>query len=94
MGSAFISSANLLASVTLPVCVVISISATPLIRLIYGPAWVPAAHVLVWLAPLATLRVFYALANDYFSGITSSRRRLIFQLIWLSRWCQRWRPGR
>jgi PST family polysaccharide transporter len=83
VGSAFMSSANLLASVTLPVCVVISISAAPLIRLIYGPAWAPAAHVLVWLAPLATLRVFYALANDYFAALASSRRGLIFQLIWL-----------
>jgi len=83
VGSAFMSSANLLASVTLPVCVVISISAVPLIKLIYGPAWAPAAHVLIWLAPLATLRVFYALANDYFAVLASSRRGLIFQLIWL-----------
>lgn len=83
VGSAFMSSANLLASVTLPVCVLISISAGPLVQLIYGPAWTPAAHVLVWLAPLATLRVFYALANDYFSVLASSRRGLIFQLIWL-----------
>lgn len=83
VGSAFMSSANLLASVTLPVCVVISISAAPLIQLVYGPAWAPAAHVLVWLAPLATLRVFYALANDYFAVLASSRRGLTFQLIWL-----------
>jgi PST family polysaccharide transporter len=83
VGSAFMSSANLLASATLPVCVLISVSAAPLIQLVYGPAWAPAARVLVWLAPLATLRVFYALANDYFAVLASSRRGLIFQLIWL-----------
>jgi O-antigen/teichoic acid export membrane protein len=83
VGSAFMSSANLLASATLPACVLISVSAAPLIHLVYGPAWAPAARVLVWLAPLATLRVFYALANDYFAVLASSRRGLIFQLIWL-----------
>ena len=83
VGSAFMSSANLLAALTLPVCVLISSLAAPLIHLIYGPAWAPAAPVLVWLAPLATLRVFYALANDYFAVLASSRRGLIFQLMWL-----------
>ncbi len=83
VGSAFMSSANLLAALTLPVCVLISSLAAPLIHLIYGPAWAPAAPVLVWLAPLATIRVFYALANDYFAVLASSRRGLIFQLMWL-----------
>lgn len=81
-GSAFVSSANLLAAVTLPVCAVLCTSAAPLVRLFYGPAWAPAAHVLPWLAVLATLRIFYALANDYFSAITSSRRSLAFHLVW------------
>ncbi|MDX6393745.1 MAG: hypothetical protein QOJ73_4808, partial [Streptosporangiaceae bacterium] len=83
VGSAFMSSANLLASMTLPACILISCSAGPLIQLVYGPAWAPAAHALVWLAPLATLRVFYALASDYFAVLASSRRALTFQVIWL-----------
>jgi O-antigen/teichoic acid export membrane protein len=83
VGSAFMSSANLLAALTLPVCVLISSLAVPLVHLVYGPAWAPAAPVLVWLAPLATIRVFYALANDYFAVLAASRRGLIFQLMWL-----------
>ena len=83
MGSAFLSSANLLAAVTLPVCVLLSVLAGPIVQLIYGPAWAPAAPVLAWLAPLATLRVFYALANEYFAVLAPTRRRLVFQLIWL-----------
>jgi Membrane protein involved in the export of O-antigen and teichoic acid len=43
MGSAFLSSASLLAAVTLPVCVLLSTLATPIVQLIYGPAWAPAA---------------------------------------------------
>jgi len=83
VGSAFMSSAHLLASVTLPACVLISSSAEPLIHLVYGPAWAPAAHTLAWLAPFATLRVFYALASEYFAALASSRRTAGFQLIWL-----------
>jgi len=83
MGSAFLSSANLLAAVTLPVCVLLSTLAGPIVQLIYGQAWAPAAPVLAWLAPLATLRVFYALANEYFAVLAPTRRRLVFQLIWL-----------
>ena len=39
---------------------------------------------LACLAPLATLRVFYALAQDFFTGLFSSRCGLTFQLIWLT----------
>ncbi len=84
VGSAFMSSVDLLACLTLPPCVLISTSGGTLIHAIYGPAWMPAAHVLAWLAPLAELRVFYALANDYFAVLAPSRRALIFQLLWLT----------
>jgi O-antigen/teichoic acid export membrane protein len=83
VGSAFLSSANLIAAVTLPTCVLISTLAAPIVQLIYGPAWAPAAPVLAWLAPLATLRVFYVLANDYFAVLAPTRRTLIFQMMWL-----------
>jgi len=84
VGSAFMSSVDLLACLTLPPCVLISTSGGTLIHAVYGPAWMPAAHVLAWLAPLAELRVFYALANDYFAVLAPSRRALIFQLLWLT----------
>ena len=74
VGSAFLSSANLIAAVTLPTCVLISTLAAPIVHLIYGPVWAPAAPVLAWLAPLATLRVFYVLANDYFAVLAPTRR--------------------
>jgi O-antigen/teichoic acid export membrane protein len=83
VGSAFLSSANLIAAVTLPTCVLISALAASIVQLIYGPVWAPAAPVLAWLAPLATLRVFYVLANDYFAVLAPTRRTLIFQMMWL-----------
>jgi O-antigen/teichoic acid export membrane protein len=81
--SAFMSSARLLASLTVPICVLLVSSAAPLIHALYGARWATAASVLVWLAPLAALRVFYEFANDYFAVLVSSRRGLVFQLIWL-----------
>jgi len=79
--SVLISSASLLAALTLPVCVLMISSAGPLVDLLYGPVWAPTAHVLVWLAPLATLRVFYALVNDYFTVLAPSRRALAIRLL-------------
>src|ERR1019366_1121579 len=67
VGSAFMPSANLLASMTLPACVLISCSAGTLVQLVYGPAWAPAAHALVWLGPLATLPLFHPPADDAFT---------------------------
>jgi O-antigen/teichoic acid export membrane protein len=81
--SAFMSSASLLASLTVPICVLLASSADPLVHALYGTLWAPAAPVLVWLAPLAGVRIFYEFANDYFAVLVSSRRGLVFQLIWL-----------
>lgn len=91
--SAFVSSASLLACVTLPMCILLVSLAGPLIYLLYGPAWAPAARVLPWLAPLVALRVFYDLANDYFAILAPSSRFFgllapshrtpAFQLVWL-----------
>jgi len=64
-GSAFLSSANLLACITVPICLVISGFAGNLVQAGYGPAWAPAGHVLVWLAPLAVLRVIYELTYSF-----------------------------
>jgi O-antigen/teichoic acid export membrane protein len=83
-GSVFASSARLLASLTLPTCMLIANLAGPLIHVLYGPSWAPTARVLVWLAPLAVLQVFYEVAHDFFVVLASTRRALIFQLSWLT----------
>lgn len=81
--SAFTSLATMLACATLPTCILLAILAEPLIRVLYGPAWTPAARVLPWLAPLVALRMFYELANVYFATLASPRRAVRFQLAWL-----------
>lgn len=83
MRAGFVSAAGLLCAVTLPVCLVISGSATPLVKFIYGVHWVPAAQALAWLAVLAGLRVFFELSYDYFVVLARSRVVLAVQLGWL-----------
>ena len=72
-----------LASVALPGCLVLSIVAEPIVRLVYGEAWVPAAAALRWLALLAALRIFFELAYDYLVVLGRSQQILWTQILWL-----------
>ena len=83
-GSIFRSSARLLASVVVPTGILIASSAGPLVHGLYGPAWALAAGPLLWLAPLAVLRVFYEVADEYIATFISRRRRQVLRLIWLT----------
>jgi O-antigen/teichoic acid export membrane protein len=83
MRTGFLSAADLLGSVTLPVCMVIGGAAVPLVRLVYGAPWVPAANALIWLAVLGALRILFELVYDFF--VVLARARVVFtvQLVWL-----------
>lgn len=84
MRRAFLSSAGLLAGITLPVCLLLSGAAKPLIRFVYGASWEPAATALLWLAVLGGFRVLFELFYDYF--VVLARTRVVFtvQLLWLA----------
>jgi O-antigen/teichoic acid export membrane protein len=73
----------LVSAVTLPVCLVEAGSAAPLIRMVYGTRWLLAAHVLIWLAPLAALQIFFVLTFDFFVVLAMSRVIFTLQLVWL-----------
>jgi PST family polysaccharide transporter len=82
--SAFVSSVGLLTAATLPVCLVLTGAAEPIVRVIYGAEWGPAASALGWLGLLAGLRLFFELVYDYF--VVLGRTRVVFavQAIWLA----------
>ncbi len=84
MRTAFLTGAGLLGAVTLPVCLLFSGSAVPLIRFVYGPEWVPAAQALAWLALLGALRILFELSYDYFVVLGRSRVVFTVQLAWLA----------
>ncbi len=83
-GSAYLSSAALIASLTLPAGFLLSAVAVPLVHLAYGPEWAPAAKALEWLAPLVALRLLCELTSDYLTEFKSAVSALVFQLVWLA----------
>jgi PST family polysaccharide transporter len=83
MRTGFVSATALLCSVTLPICLLISGSARPVIGLVYGARWAPAEQALVWLALLGALRILFWLAYDYFVVLARSRVVFTVQLVWL-----------
>ena len=83
MRRTFLSTAGLLASVTVPVCVLLAVAAEPLIRLVYGVEWGPASAVLPWLALLGALRIAFELIYDYFVVLANTRVVFTVQVLWL-----------
>lgn len=83
-GSAYLSSAALLASITLPAGFLLSAMAVPLVHLAYGPEWALAANALEWLAPLVALRLLCKLTSDYLTEFKGAVSALVFQLVWLA----------
>jgi PST family polysaccharide transporter len=84
MRHGFMTSAGLLASVTLPVCLLLAGVAQPLIGFVYGAEWTRAADALVWLAILGALRILYELIYDYFVVLAKARVVFTVQVVWLA----------
>ena len=82
MHTGFVTGAGLLASVALPVCLLMSGAAAPLIGFAYGARWAPAAPALVWLAGVGALRILFELSYDYFVVLARSRVVFTVQLAW------------
>ncbi|WP_283139119.1 oligosaccharide flippase family protein [Rhizohabitans arisaemae] len=83
MRRSFTASTGLLAAVTLPICLVLTGAAEPLVRFLYGAAWAPAADALVWLGLFAAVRVMFQLVYDYFVVLGSTRIVFAVQVVWL-----------
>lgn len=83
MRSALTMAVALLSSLAIPVCVCLAAAAVPLIELVYGPAWVPAADVLRWLSIVAAVRIFHELAYDYLVVLGRSHAVMWVQGLWL-----------
>jgi PST family polysaccharide transporter len=82
MRTGFLSAAAILGIVALPVCLVISGSAVPMIGFAYGARWLPAAQALAWLGLLAALRIFFELTYDFFVVLARARAVFTVQLGW------------
>jgi O-antigen/teichoic acid export membrane protein len=83
MNGALLSTAGLLAAFTLPVCLLLAGAAEPLIGLVYGTAWRPAADALLWLAILAGVRIMSQLFYDFLVVLGRTRVLFAVQVVWL-----------
>jgi O-antigen/teichoic acid export membrane protein len=81
--AAFVPVCTILLLVTLPACLVLAALAEPIVRVVYGDVWLPAAGVLPWLMVLALVRVIGELVYDFLVALGSSRSNLTLQALWL-----------
>lgn len=81
--SAFVPVCTLLLLVTLPACLVLAALAEPIVGIVYGDTWAPAASVLPWLMVLALVRVIGELVYDFLVALGSSGSNLTLQAVWL-----------
>lgn len=79
----FTKMALLLAIPTLPVCVVLSLLALPVVTTLYGSVWAGSAVALQFLAILGVVRVAAELGYDFLVALGRSRTTLWLQAFWL-----------
>ncbi|MFE9933259.1 oligosaccharide flippase family protein [Streptomyces sp. NPDC005533] len=69
---------------TVPLCVLLAALAGPLVELIYGARWLPAARALPWLMALGLVRIGCELAYDCLVAIGRRRSLIGVQGLWLA----------
>ncbi|MET8946683.1 oligosaccharide flippase family protein [Streptomyces sp. NPDC004542] len=69
---------------TVPLCVLLAGLAEPVIRLVYGDRWAPAAPALPWLMVLGLIRIGGELAYDCLVAIGQRRSLFLVQGLWLA----------
>jgi PST family polysaccharide transporter len=68
---------------TVPLCVLLGGLAAPVVRLVYGDTWVPAAAALPWLMALGLVRIGCELAYDCLVAAGQRRSLILTQGLWV-----------
>lgn len=69
---------------TVPLCVLLAVLAGPVIQLVYGDRWLPAAEALPWLMVLGLVRIGGELAYDCLVAVGQRRSLFLVQGLWLA----------
>jgi O-antigen/teichoic acid export membrane protein len=72
----------LLMAITAPACLLLALLSTPLIAVVYGQQWVPAAPALSLLVVLGLTRVLGELSYDFLVALGRTRPNLAIQALW------------
>ncbi|MFE9476991.1 oligosaccharide flippase family protein [Streptomyces spororaveus] len=68
---------------TVPICVLLAALAAPVVELVYGERWLPAARALPWLMALGLVRIGCELAYDCLVAIGRRSSLIAVQALWL-----------
>ena len=79
-----------LAAVTGPVSatsllagLLLAVLAQPIVEILYGQSWLPAANILVWLGLFGAIRTVFDLAASYLLAWGAAKAALLVQTIWI-----------
>lgn len=68
---------------TVPLCVLLGVLSGPIVELVYGSQWLPAAKALPWLMALGLARIGCELAYDCLVAVGQRRSLIMVQGLWL-----------
>jgi O-antigen/teichoic acid export membrane protein len=74
---------RLLLAVSLPACLLLAGAAAPVVTLVYGRAWGPAATALTFLSLAAASRILFEVSYDLLVVVGQTRGILVVQCLWL-----------
>ncbi|MCX2183854.1 oligosaccharide flippase family protein [Streptomyces sp. SKN60] len=83
LSDGFARALGALMTATVPACVLLGALAGPLVELVYGAKWRPAAEALPWLMALGLARIAAELTYDCLVAIGRRRALLLIQGLWL-----------
>lgn len=83
LAAGFARALGVVTAATVPLCVLLAALAAPVIGLLYGERWLPAAGALPWLMALGLVRIGCELAYDCLVAIGRRRSLIGVQGLWL-----------
>ncbi|MBM9503525.1 oligosaccharide flippase family protein [Streptomyces sp. KK5PA1] len=83
LAQGFSRALGVLVTGTVPLCVLLAALAAPVVRLVYGSQWVPAAKALPWLMALGLIRIGCELAYDCLVAVGRRSSLIGVQALWL-----------
>lgn len=84
MDESFRSALRLVVVVALPACAFLAGAAVPIVTVVYGEVWAPAALALQWLALQAAVRIIFELSYDFLAVKRRSATLMAIQVCWLA----------
>ncbi len=83
LAQGFSRALGVLVTGTVPLCVLLAGLAGPVVQLVYGKEWLPAAQALPWLMALGLVRIGCELAYDCLVATGQRRSLILVQGLWL-----------